>query len=77
MENQPIKLDKKVKIKGIYLLLGGIIFFILGKILYGIFPKSLLFQSIATMAELSWWIFVIIGIITMLRERRKKKNEQK
>lgn len=72
MENQ--KEDKKIK--GKYLIFGGIMFFVVAKILHSIFA-GILFQSIATIAELSWLIFVGIGIIVMLRERKNKKISNK
>jgi hypothetical protein len=61
------------KIKGKHLIFGGIAFFIIAKILYGIF-HGIFFQSISTIAELTWFIFVGVGIIVILRERKNKKN---
>lgn len=67
-----------MKIKGSYLILVGIAFFVLGKVLWYLFPMNLAIQSIATIAELSLWVFLVIGIIVLLRERREKnKNENK
>jgi hypothetical protein len=66
-----------MKIKGGYIILAGILFFIFGKILYSIFPISLIAQTIATIATLSLWVFIGIGIITLLRSRGDKNDNNK
>lgn len=67
----------KTKIKGSYLIIGGIVFFALGKILYHLFPMSIVTQSISAIAELSWLVFIGIGIIMLIRERKERKKKEK
>ena len=62
-----------MKIKGGYIILIGIGFFALKIVLGNLFPMNLIVQSVGTAIELSWWIFLAIGIIVLLREKMGRK----
>jgi len=64
----------KIKVKGKYLILGGIAFFIFGKIIFHLFPMNLIAQSIATIAEIFLWVFIGIGIVVLFREKKERKK---
>lgn len=75
-ESVPATQEKitKSKIKGGYIILIGIGFLALKIVLGNLFPMNLIVQSVGTAIELSWWIFLAIGIIVMLRERKARKS---
>lgn len=67
----------KIQIKGGYIILIGVGFFVLGKVLTHFFV-GIIIQSIVLATDLSLWIFLAIGIISMLREgKERKKRESK
>ncbi|NCD07401.1 MAG: hypothetical protein EOL97_14915 [Spirochaetia bacterium] len=68
-------MNMNYKISGKYLIIGGIAFFLIVKLIRYIFPNSLITQSISTVAELTWFIIVGIGIVVFIRERKEKKEE--
>ena len=70
----PMQHEKIMNIKGSYLIVGSILLLLSKVTLVRFSPESLPVRAIAVAVELSWWIFLVIGIIIMLRERKERKK---
>lgn len=70
-------MNTKKNIKGKYLIMSGIVLFILGRLITYLFPNDIITLTLAVCAEISFFLFIGIGIIAVIREKREKKRVDK